>query len=63
MNIEKQIDEALDSVLRASGSKLSNYTMPKTLQEMRDAMREVMTNAYAKGSNDCDKAWMRRINE
>jgi len=45
MNIEKQIDEALDSVLRASGSRLDLYTMPKTLQEMRDAMREVLVGS------------------
>lgn len=58
MNIEKQIDEALDSVLRASGSRLDLYTMPKTLQEMRDAMREVLTKAYVSGSNDCHNAFM-----
>ena len=60
MNIEKQIDEALDSVLRASGSRLDLYTMPKPLQEMRDAMREVLTKAYVRGSNDCHNAFMGR---
>lgn len=42
MTPEQRIDDALDSVLRASGSALKHYTMPKTLNEMREAMRKVM---------------------
>lgn len=56
MTPEQKIDEALDSVLRASGSALRHYTMPKTLTEMRAAMRKVMSESYIAGSNDNFKA-------
>lgn len=49
-NPDKPIDEALDKVLRAAGSRLDNYTMPKTREAMREAMREVMRAAWAEGS-------------
>ena len=52
MTPAQRIDAALDSVLKASGSALSHYTMPKTLTDMREAMRKVMSDAYIKGSND-----------
>ena len=52
MTPEQRIDAALDSVLKASGSALRHYTMPKTLADMREAMRKVMSDAYIKGSND-----------
>ena len=42
MTPEQRIDAALDSVLKASGSALRHYTMPKTLADMREAMRKVM---------------------
>ena len=48
MTPEQRIDAALDSVLKASGSALRHYTMPKSLADMR----EVMSDAYIKGSND-----------
>ena len=38
MTPEQRIDAALDSVLKASGSALRHYTMPKTLADMREAM-------------------------
>jgi hypothetical protein len=53
---EQRIDAALDSVLKASGSALRHYTMPKTLADMREAMRKVMSDAYIKGSNDTIEA-------
>jgi hypothetical protein len=49
---EQRIDAALDSVLKASGSALKHYTMAKTLADMREAMRNVMSDAYIKGSDD-----------
>lgn len=52
MTPEQRIDAALDSVLKASGSALRHYTMPKTLADMREAMRKVMFDEYIKGSND-----------
>lgn len=51
MTPEERIDAALDSVLKASGSALKNYTMAKTLAEMREAMRKVMSDSYIAGSN------------
>ena len=52
MTPEERIDAALDSVLKASGSALKHYTMAKTLADMREAMRKIMTDSYIKGSND-----------
>jgi len=49
---EERIDAALDSVLKASGSALKHYTMAKTLADMREAMRKIMSDSYIKGSND-----------
>lgn len=57
MTPEQRIDAALDSVLRASGSALKYYTLPGTLQAMREAMRKVMSDSYIKGSNDCHKTY------
>lgn len=51
MTPEQRIDEALESVLRASGSSLNNYTMPSSLEKMREAMRKVMSDSYIEGSN------------
>lgn len=36
---DAEIDKHLDAVLKASGSALRNYSMPKTLGDMRKAMR------------------------
>lgn len=56
MTPEQRIDAALDSVLRASGSALKHYTLPGTLEAMRDAMRKVMSDSYIRGSHDWMKA-------
>lgn len=56
MTPEQRIDANLDSVLRASGSSLKHYTMPSTLEAMREAMRQAMSDSYIRGSNDCHKA-------
>lgn len=53
MSVNEKIDESLDTILRASGSALKNYTMQKSLDNMRNAMRKIMSDAYIKGSNDC----------
>lgn len=47
-----EIDLALDRVLRASGSRLSNYSMHKTIQDMRSAMREAMLAAPTSVATD-----------
>ena len=51
MTPEQRIDVALDSVLKASGSALRHYTMPKTLADMREAMRKAMFDEYIRGLN------------
>ena len=56
MNAQDNIDAALDSVLRASGSALKHYTMPAMLDKMRKAMRKVMSDSYIAGSNDNERA-------
>lgn len=46
MSFDKQmVDHHLDAVLRASGSALRHYSMQKTLDEMREAMRKAMEAA------------------
>lgn len=55
MTPEQRTDANLDSVLRASGSALKHYTLPGTLEAMREAMRKVMSESYIQGSNDCHK--------
>jgi len=49
---EERIDAALDTVLKASGSALNNYSMQLTLDRMREAMRKIMSDSYIQGSND-----------
>jgi hypothetical protein len=48
-----QLDELLDQILRASGSRLRNYTMQKHIDDMREAVRQV----YKAGWNDAAKAF------
>ncbi|MGZ3184397.1 MAG: hypothetical protein ACXU8N_18325 [Telluria sp.] len=38
------IDKHLDAVLRASGSALRYFSMPKTLEDMREAMRAAVAS-------------------
>lgn len=47
MTLEEMIDQNLDAVLRASGSALRHYTMPRTLADMRAAMSAAMAPAGA----------------
>ena len=61
MTPDERIDAALDSVLKASGSALKHYTMPSTLDRMREAMRKVMVASYIAGSNDCHEAMKRAM--
>ena len=37
----EQVDSLLEGVLRASGSRLGNYTFQKTLDELRSAIRDI----------------------
>jgi hypothetical protein len=51
MTPEQRVDEALDAVLKASGSALKHYTVPANLERMRKAMRKIMSDSYIAGSN------------
>jgi hypothetical protein len=39
---DEAIDQHLDAILRSAGSRLKNYTMAKSLDDMRAAMRRVL---------------------
>ena len=59
----EQVDAALDSVLKASGSALRHYTYPPTLAAMREAMRKALSAAYIAGPNDNFVAMKGRLKE
>ena len=46
------VNHHLDAVLRASGSALRQYSMEKTIMEMREAMRRAMTAEPGDASED-----------
>ena len=56
MTTEQRIDANIDALLRASGSGIDYYTMPRTLQAMRDVMRRIMIDSYTAGVNSDDQA-------
>jgi hypothetical protein len=58
---DQRIDAALDSILRASGSSLANYTMQKSLDDMRKAMKKIMSDSYIAGSKDTFDVYYDRI--
>jgi hypothetical protein len=37
-----ELDQHLDNILKASGSGLKNYSMQKTLNDMRNALKEAI---------------------
>jgi hypothetical protein len=52
MTPEQRIDANIDALLRASGSGIDYYTMPRTLEAMREVMRRIMSDSYIKGTQD-----------
>ena len=52
MTTEQRIDANIDALLRASGSGIDYYTMPRTLEALREVMRRIMSDSYIKGSQD-----------
>lgn len=52
MTPEQRIDANIDALLRASGSGINHHTMPRTLENMREVMRRIMSDSYIKGSQD-----------
>lgn len=55
-DFNERVDAAVDSVLRAAGSSLKNHTMQLTLDRLRSAMREIMSESYIAGSNAARRA-------
>lgn len=52
MTPEQRIDANIDALLRASGSGIDYYTMPRTLEALREVMRKIMSDSYIQGSQD-----------
>ncbi len=58
MTPEQRIDANLDAVLIAAGSGLRYYTVPSSIENMREVMRKIMSDSYIRGSNDNFDAMM-----
>ena len=58
MTPEQRIDANLDAVLIAAGSGLHYYTVPSSIENMREVMRKIMSDSYIRGSNDNFDAMM-----
>ena len=56
MTVRQRIDANIDALLRASGSGIDYYTMPRTLQAMRDVMRRIMIDSYTAGVNSDEQS-------
>lgn len=41
---DEELDKHLDAVLRAAGSALKYYTLPKSLRDLRSAMRAALAS-------------------
>lgn len=56
MTPQQRVDDALDRILKTSGTALKNYTMQSSIDAMRKEMRDIMVSEYIKGSNDAFEA-------
>lgn len=53
MNVPRNVlDTHLDRVLRAAGSALRHYSMPATVDALRDAMQDAIQWGYIAGRQD-----------
>ena len=52
MTPEQRIDANIEAILKAAGTSFRHYTMPKSRDDMREAMRKIMADSYIKGSQD-----------
>ena len=52
MTPDERIDANIEEILKAAGTSFRNYTMPKSRDDMREAMRKIMADSYIKGSQD-----------
>jgi len=60
MTSEQKIDANIDSILKAAGSSLKYHTLQKTLDDLRNAMRKIMSDSYISGSSDNYRAMQKR---
>ena len=58
---DQRIDAALESVLNAAGTSLKHYTMQRTLDQMREAMRKIMIDEWAEGTKSAFRAMNRHV--
>ncbi len=56
MTPEQRIDANIDAILIAAGSGLRYYTVPSSIENMREAMRRIMINSYTAGVNSDEKS-------
>jgi len=50
-----ELDQHLDNILKASGSGLKNYSMQKTLNDMRNALKAALAVERAACASVADK--------
>lgn len=56
---DDQIDVQLDSILKASGSALKHYSMQKTKDDMRQALRQAIAGLESQERNFCPRCGKR----
>ena len=52
---QQKLDAHLDTLLRAAGSALRHYSLPKSREDMRAALREAIDKAAAAEREECAK--------
>lgn len=63
MDAEKRVDEAVNTMLKAGGNPNIRMYMPEAQRELRDAMRQIMSDSYIAGSNACYAALKQKQTE
>lgn len=48
MTPQQRVDDALDRILKTSGTALKNYTMQSSIDAMRKEMRDIMVSETSK---------------
>jgi hypothetical protein len=56
---DDQIDVHLDNILKASGSALKHYSMQKTKDDMRQALRQAIAGLESQERNFCPRCGKR----
>jgi hypothetical protein len=56
MTPDDRVDAVLEMVLKAAGTSLKHFTMQKSRDDLREAMRLALMDAYIQGGDDAVKA-------